>query len=109
MDLNNESKHQQFTPQTRIQQRGINLTAGNQTLITRGINIHPGGKFIVNGKEVPLGEYNADNLPPIAPPASAEVATWHSFHFSSNDAKVLPFIKEAVERIDSIVNNLAML
>jgi hypothetical protein len=71
--------------------------------------IRGGGKLIVNGVEVPQGDYSADALPTVPPPAVSQVATWDAFYFTSEDVEVLPFLRTALERIGGIVNGLAAL
>ena len=109
MELNNKNKHQQLTPQIIHEHRGIKLTTGNSTLTAAGIDVMPGGKFVVNGKEIAPGEYNADNLPVIDPPAEVTGTRWESFYFSSNNEEVLPFLRRAIEGVESIVNALSVL
>jgi hypothetical protein len=107
MELNNENKHKQLTPQVRREHRDIKITVDNHTFAGPAINVYPGAHFIINGQEIPTGEYTPDNLPPVPPPATAEVETWSALHFSINNAEVLPFLQEAIEKIDTIIHELA--
>ncbi len=106
MDLNNKSKHVELTPHVTKQTRGMKISDGKNTIISPKIIIHSGGKFILNGQEVPIGAYDADNLPKVPEPFVSESVVWDSLCFSSNGEKVIPFLKNALERIGPMVENM---
>jgi hypothetical protein len=107
MELTNKSKHVELSPQTRVQQKGIKISSGEHGLITSKLIVHPGGRAVIGGKDIPAGEYGPDSLPDVGPDATAEVTTWESLHFTINDCEVISFINESIDLVSAIVENIA--
>lgn len=112
MDLNNSNKHQQLTPQIRRQSRelrmtfpggvGISMSEGAKIVIGGGASISSGGVFIGGNQEI-----SVDRPPVMSGGGKSEVITWVSFHFSSNNEPVIPFLTECVTGVKTIVEELS--
>jgi len=114
MDLNNENKHERLTPQTRRETKELRLTSGRASIrIGQGASISVGDGASIQiggGLVIPGGQTFGVNRPPVTVgPGRAEVVTWVSFEFTSNGKAVIPFLRKAIEGVDRIVNELAMM
>jgi hypothetical protein len=114
MQLNNENKHQQLTPQIRRETKELRISSGGASIsMERGTsieeNIGQGASIRIGGMTIP-GEqtFNADRPPVTFGPGKKEVITWISFHFSTTAAPVLPLLSQSLEGADRIVSELSV-
>ena len=111
MDLNNENKHQQLTPQVRKEAKELRISSGGASIsIGSGasISIGPGASIQIGGMVIPGGQSFDVNKPPVTiGPGKKEVLTWVSFHFITNDEPVLPLLRQALEGVGGIVQELS--
>ena len=111
MDLNNENKHQQLTPQIRKEAKELRMSSGGAAISMgpgASISIGPGASIQLGGMIVPGGQSFDVNKPPVTMgPGRKEIITWVSFHFSTNDEPVLPLLKQALEEVGRIVRELS--
>lgn len=107
MELTNENKHQRLVPQTRTEHKelrisnggtGISLGHGAGIVLGSGASISIGGAVIHGGQTV-----SADRLPNMTG-GNAEIITWVSFNFESNNQPVLPFLTKVCAGVHEIVN-----
>jgi len=111
MDLNNENKHQQLTPQIRKEAKELRISSGG-AIMSMGsgasISIGPGASLQIGDMVIPGGQSFDVNRPPVTiGPGRKEIITWVSFHFSTNDEPVLPLLKQALEGVDRIIRGLS--
>jgi hypothetical protein len=114
MDLNNENKHQNLTPQVRRETKELRISSGNVTMsVGQGASISIGERAFVQlggALTIPGGQTFDVKRPPLAVgPGRMETVTWVSFHFACNGEPVLPFLKKAVDGVDGIVTELAQM
>ena len=111
MELNNENKHQQLTPQKKREFKQLRISSGSTKIIMGGkasISMGRGAKIQMGDMTIPGGQtFNADNPPITFGPGKKKVITWVSFYFSSNNEPVIPFLTKCVQRIEKIVDELA--
>jgi len=111
MDLNNENKHQRLTPQVRRETKQLNIKSGGASmLLGQGASIRIGGGASIRiGNAIIQGGQTIDvnNPAEITGQATQEVISWISFHFSSNNEAVIPFLNNALVGIEKIVNELS--
>jgi hypothetical protein len=109
IELNNESKHQRLIPQVRREQRelhisnggaGIVLEQGAAIVLGNGASVSVGGALIYGGQTV-----NTDSIPSMQG-GKAEIITWVSFHFESNNQPVIPLLMKATVGVREIVEIL---
>lgn len=113
MELNNENKHQQLTPQTRKESKELRLSSrGGEVAIGPGasISLGPGasmrvGDMVIRGPQ----DFDAATAPSAVGSGKVTVVTWVGFHFVSNDEPVLPFLRKAFEGVKRIIEELAAL
>jgi len=113
MDLNNKNKHQQLTPQIRKETKQLKITSGG-TSISLGqgasISMGPGSQIRMGKMIIPGGQkFDVNNPPATLGDGIKEVITWVSFHFSSNDQPVIPFLKQCINGVENIVEKLSKL
>lgn len=113
MQLNNENKHQQLTPQTHKEAKELRMSSGGASISMgpgASISVGRGASIRIGGMTVPGGQaFNVDKPPVTFGPGKKEVITWVSFHFSTTDTPVLPLLNQALEGIDQIVSKLEMM
>lgn len=113
MDLNNENKHQQLTPQKRTETKQLKLRSGGTSIgVGEGasISVGPGARIRVGRMVIPGGQkFDVNNPPATIGPGTKEVIIWVSFHFSSNNQPVVPFLKQCINGIENIVKELSTL
>jgi len=113
MALNNENKHQQLTPQTRTERKELKISSGGSTIsIGEGasISMGPGASMSIGNMNIIGGQKIDVNNPPVTRgPGKTEIITWVSFHFTSNNRPVMPFLKQTVEGVKKIVDELSRL
>jgi hypothetical protein len=111
MDLNNENKHQQLTPQVRKEVKELRMSSGGASISMSpgaSISIGPGASIQIGGMVIPGGQSFDVNKPPATIGLGRkEIITWVSFHFSTNNEPVLPLLKHALEGISGIVHELS--
>ena len=113
MDLNNENKHERLTPQTRSEARQLRIQSREATL-----ELGPGavtdlgqdasiqiGDAVIRGPQAVSGDRPAT----VDGAETQTIIVWVSFRFDSNGEEVLPFLQNAVNQVDRIVNELAIL
>lgn len=109
IELNNESKHQRLIPQVRREQRelhisnggtGIVLGQGAAIVLGNGASVSVGGALIHGGQTV-----STDNIPSMLG-GKAEIVTWVSFHFETNNQPVIPLLMKATAGVREIVEML---
>jgi hypothetical protein len=104
MDLNNENKHQQLTPQFRKEAKELRISSsGTSMSIGPGasISVGSGASIQIGNIVIPGGQsFDANNPPLTLGAGKKEIITWVSFHFSTNDEPVFPFLKQALVGID---------
>lgn len=113
MDLNNENKHQQLTPQTRKESKELRLSSrGSKLALGPGakIDLSPGASMKV-GDMVIRGEQSFDSqtVPKSEGPGKKEIITWVSFSFTSHGEPVIPLLENALEGVAQIVEELSTL
>ena len=111
MDLNNENKHQQLTPQIRKETKELRISSGGAS-ISMGpgalISISPGASIRLEKMVIPSRQDFDINKPPATiGSGKKEIITWISFHFSTNNEPVLPLLKQTLVGIDRIVRELS--
>jgi len=113
MDLCNENKHQQLTPQERREVKQLKLTSGGTSIILGEgafISMGSGTQIRMGRMIIPGGQkFNVNNPPVTIGPGTKEIITWISFHFSSNNQPVIPFLKQCVDGIKKIIEELSEL
>lgn len=113
MDLNNENKHQQLTPQRRTERKERRLESGGASMSMGSgarISIGPGASMTIGGMKIPGGqEISADKPAFYTGQGTQTVTLWVSFVFTSNDQAVVPFLQKATTRTTSIVEELSVL
>lgn len=110
MDLNNENKHQQLTPQIRKETKHLNISSGGVSItMGEGCSIEVGsGTMIKIGNAIIPGRQNININSPakIHGNAKQEIITWVSFNFQSNNEPVIPLLIKSLSEIEKIVNEL---
>jgi len=108
MEINNENKHQQLIPQERREKKKLVLSSNGRTMTLSGKMTLSKGHQMKMGKMIIPGGQTIDtsNPPVFKGEGTAEILTWTSFHFSSNNQPVLPFLKACIEGTESIINDL---
>lgn len=113
MDLNNENKHQNLTPQIRKEAKQLNISSGGVSIsmgescrieMGSGTMIQMGGAVIPGGLRI-----DVNNPARIFGQAKQEIITWVSFRFESNDEPVLPLLEKSLNGISKIINELSKL
>jgi len=111
MQLNNENKHQQLTPQVRRETKELRISSGGASISMgsgASISIGRGASIRLGRMTIPGGQtFNAERPPGTFGPGKKEVITWVSFHFSTTDTPVLPLLNQALEGVDRIVSELS--
>lgn len=111
MELNNENKHQQLTPQIRKETKQLNISSGGASIsLGQGasISLGHGASISFGGLVIPGGQsFDANNPAKIIGQGKQEVITWISFLFSTNNELVLPLLKQALDGTEKIVNELS--
>lgn len=109
IELNNESKHQRLVPQVRREQRELHITNGGTGIVLgqgaaivlgNGASVSVGGALIHGGQTV-----STDSIPTMQG-GKAEIVTWVSFHFESNNQPVIPLLMKATVGVREIVEML---
>jgi len=110
MDLNNENKHQQLTPQTRKEAKELRISSGGASISMSpgsSISMSQGASIKIGNMVIPGGQSFDSNKPPkTIGTGKKELITWVSFHFSINNEPVLPLLKQSLEGVDRIVEEL---
>jgi hypothetical protein len=110
MGLSNENKHQRLTPQTRKEVKELRISSGNVGMrLSGGASIKISGNAQISmGNAIIAGNQtiSPDSPAKLLGPARQEVITWVSFHFTDNDEPVIPLLKNALDGIESIVEEL---
>jgi hypothetical protein len=110
MELTNENKHQRLTPQVRKETKELRISGeGASMSLGEGTSISIGqGAFIsIGGSIIPGGQSFDVNRPPQVKGGKAEVITWVSFHFETNDQPVIPFLENVLDGVRNIVTDLS--
>jgi hypothetical protein len=111
MQLNNENKHQQLTPQILKETKELRISSGGASISMgsgASISIGRGASIQIGETTIPGGQtFNAERPPVTIGPGKKEVVTWISFHFSTTDTPVLPLLKQPLEGVDRIVSELS--
>lgn len=110
MDLNNENKHQNLTPQTRRETKQLTISSGGASIsLGQGasISLGKGASISIGGVKIPGGQtFDSNNPAKITGQGTQEVITWVSFHFTTNDEPVIPLLKNALSGTKKIVDEL---
>lgn len=111
MDLCNENKHRQLTPQERREVKQLKLTSGG-TGISLGegasISMGSGAQIRMGRMIIPGGQkFDVNNPPVTIGSGTKEIITWVSFHFSSNNQPVIPFLEQCVDGIKKIIEEVS--
>lgn len=111
MELNNENKHQNLTPQVRKETKQLNISSGGVSIsMGEGCSIEMGsGTMIQMGEATIPGSQRIDvnNPAKIFGQAKQEIIIWVSFNFQSNNEPVLPLLEKAVNGTTKIVSELS--
>ena len=107
MDLNNENKHQKLRKERKQLNitsggAGISLGQGSSISLGAGASIQMGGMKILGGQTI-----STDSPAKTIGPGQQTVITWVSFHFTSNNEPVVPFLESALAGVSNIVNELS--
>ena len=112
MQLNNENKHQQLTPQIRRETKELKISSGGASISMgsgASISVGRGASIRIGGMTIPDGQtFNADRPPVTLGPGKKEVITWVSFHFSTTGTPVLSFLNQSLEGVARIVSELSV-
>lgn len=109
MEITNENKHQRLTPQTRKEQKELRISGlGASMSLGQGasISMGPGTSISIGGAIIRGGQSFDVNNPPRVQGGKVELITWVSFHFSANDAPVMPLLENALNGVREIVTKL---
>lgn len=113
MELNNENKHQRLTPQKREEQRSLEIASGGVSMSLGpgcSISMGPGTLIQMGGMHIPGGQVISGNSPArYMGTGEQRVTIWVSFHFSTNNEPVVPFLKNAIKKIGGIVDELSVI
>ncbi|MFA5032551.1 MAG: hypothetical protein WC614_05980 [bacterium] len=113
MDLCNENKHQQLTPQERREVKQLKLTSGGTNIsLVEGasISMDSGTQIQMGGMIIPGDQrFDVNNPPVTVGSGKKEIITWVSFHFSSNNQPVIPFLEQCVNGVRKIVEETSKL
>lgn len=113
MELCNENKHQQLTPQERKEAKQLTISSGTASIsLGEGASISLGGNASIQiGRMTIKGNQtiDANNPPQVTGNGSVNVTTWVSFAFSLNKEPVLPLLKSALRGTREIVERLSQL
>jgi len=113
MHLCNENKHQQLTPQKRAEIKELKLTSGGTSISlgeSASISMGSGAQIRMGGMIIPGGQkFDVNNPPVTIGSGTKEIITWVSFYFSSNNQPVIPFLKQCIDGIKKIVEELSKL
>ena len=113
MELNNENKHQRLTPQTRKEVKELRISSGNVGMrLSGGASIKISGNAQIRMGNAIIGgnqTISPDNPAQIYGPANQKVITWVSFHFTENNEPVVPLLRQSLEGVKSIVDELSKL
>ena len=113
MELNNENKHDKLAPQTRREARQLRIESGGAE-----INLGPGASSSLGaGASIQLGDavipggqkFSGERPATFHGSGTQTVIIWTSFTFDCNGETVLPFLMNAVNQVERIVNELAAL
>jgi hypothetical protein len=113
MELNNENKHQQLTPQVRKESKQLRISSGGVSIsmgegcrieLGRGASMSMGNAFIPGGQKI-----DVDNPAKILGQAKQEIITWVLFNFQVNNEPVLPLLARSLQGIRKIVSELKVL
>lgn len=111
MDLNNQNKHERLTPQTRKESKELRITSGGTSIsvgegasiqLGQGTSIQMGDAIIPGGQTI-----DVNNPPTVFGEGRSEIITWVSFRFEANDQLVLPFLRQALDGVGQIVDDLS--
>ena len=113
MELNNENKHEKLTPQTRKEARQLRIESGGAAIDLgpgASISLGSGASIQFGDVVIPGGqEFSGERPATVHRSGTQTVIVWVSFTFDSNGETVLPFLKNAVNQVERIVNELAAL
>ena len=109
--LVNENKHEELSPQTRREKRGLKLDfrGGGGITLGPGGRITGTGKIIAGGSTISLEDSTISGDSPLiqVPDGITQtVLVWVSFHFACIDEEVLPFLDEILARVRQIYADL---
>lgn len=113
MELNNENKHEKLTPQTarearalRVESKGavLDLGPGASANIGQGASIQVGDAVIPGSQNI-----SGDSTARIHGTGRQAITVWVSFIFDSNGEEALPFLRNAVGKVEEIVRELSAL
>ena len=111
MDLNNENKHQQLTPQERKETKQLNISSGGAGISLgegASIQLGAGSSIQIGGMTIPGGQTISTKSPASTiGPGQQTLTRWVSFNFTSNNEPVLPLLQKSLTGIKSIVNELS--
>ena len=111
MELNNENKHQQLTPQEKRERKQLNITSGGASIsLGQGasISLGSGASIQIGGMKIPGGQtISTDSPAKTIGTGKQTIITWVSFHFSSNNEPVVPFLENAFSKVTKIVDELS--
>lgn len=110
MDLNNENKHRQLTPQVRHEHRGLRIESeGAGMELGPGASVRLGTGASISFGNVSIGgeqQFSGENPARFHGSGKQTILIWVSFTFSSNGEEVMSFLDSAVKGTDAIVKDL---
>lgn len=109
MTLSNSRKHHNLGDQLPVVIQGMQISTGSHQLTITGgsLVVRAGARFIVNGQQIPPGEYNDRNLPAVPPDSSVEIVRQTEVVFADDTSiRVFPFLRRVVEGVEFIVERL---
>lgn len=113
MELNNENKHQQLTPQIRKESKQLNISSGGATISLgegASISLGEGASISFGNLVIPGGQsFDTNNPAKILGQGKQEIITWVSFLFSTNNELVLPLLKQTLYGTEKIINELTVM
>ena len=113
MALTNENKHQNLTPQTRHEKRGLEVRSRGAAIKLgpgASIGLGTGASVSIGDAHIPGGQRISGKSPArFSGSGQQTVTVWASFTFDNNGEEVLSFLETAVDKTDAIVAELASL
>jgi hypothetical protein len=108
--INNENKHDKLTPQKKTETKQLNISSGGASMsLGQGasISLGHGASIRMGGLTIPGGQtINTNNPARMFGDGKQEIITWVDFQFEGTGISVITLIKESLNGVKIIFNNL---